>query len=231
MSARRLVGTTVVMTVVAVVLHLLSPDLAWMTAGSGGLQRAVDAAAPETLLLSAVAAVAWLVWAWGALGLVLTALSASPGLAGTVARAVLRGVLPASARHAAALALGVGLATAPVLTACTTAAPPTVAVQTVAVPSAVPDWPAAPATAQPDPSTTAEPVPPDWPAPEPGDHVVLRGECLWSIAEADLRARTGLDPRDRDVAAAVARWWAANADVIGPDPDLLLPGQVLRPPS
>jgi nucleoid-associated protein YgaU len=32
------------------------------------------------------------------------------------------------------------------------------------------------------------------------------------------------------VAAAVDAWWHANAAVIGPDPDLLLPGQVLRPP-
>jgi hypothetical protein len=28
----------------------------------------------------------------------------------------------------------------------------------------------------------------------------------------------------------VHAWWVANAGVIGPDPDLLLPGQVLRPP-
>jgi hypothetical protein len=29
----------------------------------------------------------------------------------------------------------------------------------------------------------------------------------------------------------VDAWWSANADVIGPDPDLLLPGQVLQPPT
>ena len=223
MSARRLVATTAAMAATAAVLRLLTPDLAWIATGDGDLQRAVDVAGPEALLLTAVAAVAWLVWAWGALGLVLTALSALPGLAGAVARVVLRGVLPASARRAAALALGVGLVTAPALTACTAAVPPTVAVETAATAvSAVPDWPAAPAT--------SEWAPPDWPAPERGDHVVLRGECLWSIAEADLRARSGLEPGDGEVAAAVARWWAANTDVIGPDPDLLLPGQVLRPP-
>jgi hypothetical protein len=32
------------------------------------------------------------------------------------------------------------------------------------------------------------------------------------------------------VAAAVQAWWRTNAAVIGPDPDLLLPGQVLQPP-
>ncbi|MEX5721824.1 hypothetical protein [Geodermatophilus maliterrae] len=230
MSVRRLVGTTVVMAVVALVLRLLTPDLAWLHAVDGDLQHAVDVAGPEALLLTAVAAIAWTVWAWGVLGLVLTALSGLPGLAGAAARVLLRGVLPASARRAAALALGVGLVTAPALTACSTTAPPTATVATAgltaaaaASPGAVPDWPAAPAT--------ASSAPPDWPAPRPGDHVVLRGECLWSIAEADLRARTGLDPGDGEVAAAVARWWSTNADVIGPDPDLLLPGQVLRPPS
>ncbi|MBM7805762.1 nucleoid-associated protein YgaU [Geodermatophilus bullaregiensis] len=231
MSVRRLVGTTAAMAVVALALRLLTPDLAWLQAADGDLQHAVDVAGPEALLLTAVAALAWGAWAWGALGLVLTALSGLPGLAGAAARVVLHGVLPASARRAAALALGVGLVTTPALAACTIAAPPTTTVVTAsdtgpaaaaASPGAVPDWPAAPATA---PS-----APPDWPAPRPGDHVVLRGECLWSIAEADLRARTGLDPGDAEVAAAVARWWSTNADVIGPDPDLLLPGQVLRPP-
>jgi hypothetical protein len=60
---------------------------------------------------------------------------------------------------------------------------------------------------------------------------VLRGECLWSIAEADLLARTGSVPTVAEVAVAVDRWWTANAAVIGDDPDLLLPGQVLRPPA
>ncbi len=224
MSVRRLVGTTAAMAAVAVVLRLLTPDLTWPATGTGDLQRAVDVAGPNALLLTAVAVVAWAVWAWGALGLALTALSALPGLGGAFARVVLRGVLPASARRAAALALGAGLVTAPALPACATVLPATVAVETAATTtSAVPDWPAAP--------VTAGSAPPDWPAPEPGDHVVLRGECLWSIAEADLRTRAGLDPGDGEVATAVARWWAANADVIGPDPDLLLPGQVLRPPA
>jgi hypothetical protein len=71
---------------------------------------------------------------------------------------------------------------------------------------------------------------PDWPAAVDDAHVVLRGECLWDIAAADLVRRSGAPPTDGEVAAAVDAWWHANADVIGPDPDLLLPGQVLRPP-
>jgi hypothetical protein len=227
MSWSRLVATTAAMAAVAVALRALTPDLSALTTGGLDLQRVVDTAGAETLLLAAAAAGAWLAWAWGALGLVLTALSALPGLAGAAAGVLLRRVLPASARRAAALALGVGLAAAPALTGCTT--PPAPAVTTMAVlqPSAVPDWPA--------PGSPAAPAPPaalpDWPAPAPGDHVVLRGECLWSIAAADLRGRTGTDPTDAEVATAVGAWWAANAAVIGDDPDLLLPGQVLRPPA
>ncbi|MGY1717114.1 hypothetical protein ACI78R_21830 [Geodermatophilus sp. SYSU D01106] len=238
MSMRRLVVTTAAMAAVAAVLAVLTPDTSWLSAGS--LQHAVDTAGPEAVLLSAVAAAAWLTWAWGALGLVLTALSALPGLAGAAAALVLRVVVPAAGRRAAALALGVGLAATPVLTGCTgpaavvpAAVVPAAATASAATPAAttpavVPDWPTAPAATPTGTPTT--PVP-DWPLPAPGDHVVLRGECLWSIAEADLRERTGREPADAEVAEAVGRWWSVNADVIGTDPDLLLPGQVLRPPA
>ncbi|SFO93304.1 hypothetical protein SAMN05660464_1599 [Geodermatophilus dictyosporus] len=229
MSIRRLAATTAAMAVAAVVLRLLTPDPGRLFPPGGDLQRTVDVAGPEALLLSGVAALAWVVWAWGALGLVLTALSALPGWAGAVAGALLRGVLPASARRATALALGVGLTTVVALPGHSAAPAPVVVVTAgVESPTGPPDWTAGPMAAIPK---TAPAAVPDWPAPAPGDHVVLRGECLWSIAEADLRARTGAEPGDAEVAAAVGRWWAANATVIGDDPDLLLPGQVLHPPS
>ena len=37
-------------------------------------------------------------------------------------------------------------------------------------------------------------------------------------------------PEPRAVAAAWPRWWHANRAVVGPDPDLIRPGQVLHPP-
>ncbi len=244
MSRSRLVVATAVMAAVAAGLRQVTPDLTAVADGGLHLQRTVDATGPEHLLLSLVAALAWLAWAWGAVGLLLTALSALPGLAGAVGRVLLRGVLPASARRATALALGVGLVTAPALTGCTTPPPgPAVVLAAGTATPSVPDWPAAP-TLSDQPTDPAPPAPasaspaaaspaavPDWPAPAPGAHVVLRGECLWSIAEADLRVRTGADPAPAAVAAAVQRWWAANAEVIGDDPDLLLPGQVLTPPA
>lgn len=62
---------------------------------------------------------------------------------------------------------------------------------------------------------------------EPSDEVVvLRGDTLWSIAARHLPPGAA----DAEVAVAVQRWFAANADVIGDDPDLILPGQVLTAP-
>ncbi|GEA88620.1 hypothetical protein Q760_08230 [Cellulomonas cellasea DSM 20118] len=57
--------------------------------------------------------------------------------------------------------------------------------------------------------------------------VVATGDSLWRIAQRAL----GPDASDQEVAAEWPRWYAANADVIGADPGLLLPGQVLRVPS
>ncbi|WP_307875275.1 LysM peptidoglycan-binding domain-containing protein [Frankia nepalensis] len=98
-------------------------------------------------------------------------------------------------------------------------------------------WPdlSGPVTAP--PPTYADPVVP--PAPrgigEPagagslagqGEVVVLRGDSLWTIAARHL----GPAATDAQVASEWRRWWAANRDVIGPDPNLIHPGQRLRPP-
>ncbi|MEX5633621.1 LysM peptidoglycan-binding domain-containing protein [Parafrankia sp. FMc2] len=56
--------------------------------------------------------------------------------------------------------------------------------------------------------------------------VVLRGDSLWSIAARHL----GPSATSDQIAAEWPRWWSANADVIGPDPDVILPGQRLVPP-
>ncbi|GAA1852273.1 hypothetical protein [Myceligenerans crystallogenes] len=74
----------------------------------------------------------------------------------------------------------------------------------------------------------------DRPPSEAGTVVVAEGDSLWSIAAAQLAARakgpgTG-PPRPARVARETAAWYAANRDVIGPDPDLVRPGTVLHPP-
>ncbi len=57
--------------------------------------------------------------------------------------------------------------------------------------------------------------------------VVLRGDSLWSIAARHL----GADATDIQIDTAWRAWYATNRDVVGPDPDLILPGQILTPPA
>jgi nucleoid-associated protein YgaU len=63
--------------------------------------------------------------------------------------------------------------------------------------------------------------------PRPTLSVVVRsGDCLWSIAARDL-------PADASPVEVAHRWhalYAANHDLIGPDPDVIEPGQRLRLP-
>ncbi len=58
------------------------------------------------------------------------------------------------------------------------------------------------------------------------DVVVLRGDTLWSITARHL----GPGATAADIEAGWHRWLAANQEVIGDDADLILPGQLLRPP-
>ena len=232
MSVRRLLSTTAAMAALAWALVLLTPSFADMTGHVLDAQRTADSAGAEALVLAAAGLAAWGVWAWGALGLVLTAGSAVPGVLGQAARALTGVVLPRAARRSAALALGIGLGVAGPLAGTTlgvVSAPSAAAGTTSAT---VPDWPADPgAAAAPVPGTDAVPALPDWPAPPAaGDHVVVRGDCLWDIAAAHLSDQLGRTASAAETARATSAWWAANAAVIGPDPDVLLPGQVLRPP-
>lgn len=55
-------------------------------------------------------------------------------------------------------------------------------------------------------------------------HVVRPGESLWSVAEQVSRPGTDLDAAWRAI-------WDANREVVGDDPDLILPGQHLRLPN
>ena len=60
-----------------------------------------------------------------------------------------------------------------------------------------------------------------------GEIAVRRGDTLWSIAARQL----GSDARADEVARTWPLWWHANRGVIGEDPDLIHPGQVLVAPT
>ena len=80
----------------------------------------------------------------------------------------------------------------------------------------------------PDRATGAATTPPAPRPPESSRVLVVRpGDSLWALAAAELGPHAS--------PAAVDRGWRRlyllNRPVIGPDPDLILPGQQLRPPT
>jgi nucleoid-associated protein YgaU len=76
-----------------------------------------------------------------------------------------------------------------------------------------------------EPLALPVPVRPDGGA-APATVRVRVGDTLWAVAASRLPHGAG----DAVVLAAVHRWYARNHHVIGPDPDLLHPGQRLTPP-
>jgi hypothetical protein len=90
-----------------------------------------------------------------------------------------------------------------------------------------PQWrPSSPIT---DPDfTVAWPVRAGQAPPESlAEITVLAGDTLWDIAARDL----GPAASDVDVALRWPRWYQANKAEIGENPDVLLPGQILKPPA
>ncbi|MEO6998039.1 MAG: hypothetical protein ABI112_08150 [Terracoccus sp.] len=89
-----------------------------------------------------------------------------------------------------------------------------------------PGWrPTAPVRTAGEPSTLLTPAPRT--ASAPIEHVtVRRGDSLWTIVARHL----GSGASDAEIAHEWPRWFAANAAVIGDDPDLIFPGQQLVAP-
>ena len=87
--------------------------------------------------------------------------------------------------------------------------------------TSAPSAPSAPSEAQPQPQaqTAAHAE-----APGDGSYVVRPGDSLWSIARRHPGDSGSVDLRWRAI-------WQANRDMVGDDPDLILPGQALRLPD
>ena len=62
---------------------------------------------------------------------------------------------------------------------------------------------------------------------EAGAVAVLAGDTLWDIAAQPM----GPGASDVEIALQWPRWYEANRAIIGQNPDVLLPGQILQPPS
>ncbi len=95
-----------------------------------------------------------------------------------------------------------------------------------------PGW--RPAAAPPPPArTVAEPIDPvlltgaRHPPDERALVTVRRGDTLWDLAARGL----GPTASDAEIAAEWPRWYAANRDVVGADPDLLAARAAARRPG
>jgi nucleoid-associated protein YgaU len=215
-SMRRSAATTVLSGAVAAVLSLVRPHPVAVSHRLASPALALRQAGTDALLAEVSATLLWFVAAWLALGIVATLLASTPGLAGRLFGAASRRLLPAAVRRIVAGSAGLGVLLAPVPAAIATSAAPIG--QPVAAALPAPVWPGAA-------SPVHRPDPP--PAPAKRSVRVRPGDSLWLIAAH----RLGPNARPADVAAAWPRWYAANRDVIGADPDLIRPGQLLTPPD
>ena len=95
-------------------------------------------------------------------------------------------------------------------------------------PGAPPETPGTPPETPTLPASTSGTVEaPEAEGQDRADHIVSSGESLWTIAASTLPNEAS----DARIAAEWPRWYRANVDVIGADPDLILPGQVLDTPE
>ncbi len=234
----------------AVGLAVLAPTpWLWGVAAGAWHDTARGAPVEPAEALTAVAAAAALaVLVVVALGVLLELLAQGPGAIGCAARRLAALVTPGLVRRAVGVALGAAVvagvapgaaAGSPPATVLAPAPPPDPSFAPLPDPGFAPPgsastssglgWvPSAPhVRAQPDVRVLS-------PAPRGGtgrdaplEVVVRRGDSLWAIAARHL----GSDASDAEVARAWPAWFEANRDVVGDDPDLLRPGQLLRAPD
>ncbi|WP_375493913.1 LysM peptidoglycan-binding domain-containing protein [uncultured Jatrophihabitans sp.] len=223
------------------VLALDRPDPGRLIASLGQPHAWLERVGADGACAQLAGAALWAVAAWLAVGLLAAAAAARlPGVAGRRATLVARLVLPRALRTMLAGSAGLGILLAPVAAAATTPLVghgPTAAAAAHAVPT--PTWPlhTAPhshARHHPQRPTVQ---PPRWPmsaqpaAPTAtGDRdtvTVAPGDSLWLIAAR----RLGAHASPQAIAEAWPRWYATNRNVVGGDPTVIVPGQVLHAPA
>lgn len=215
--------------------------LRWLVEVIASVTRVGVVGAPlrgDEVLGGLAAGAAALVLLWLLLGLVLEVAGLAPGVAGDAARTASAVFTPRLLRRSIALVLGAGVVAGLVPGTSVAAAPASrVLVAATLPPGPGPDplpdpgWSATgPRWVPPAPTVRPQPVVrllgPTPASTEPGEVVVRRGDTLWAIASRHL----GPHPSDAEIARAWPAWHDANRHVIGEDPDLLLPGQVLHSP-
>ncbi len=236
--------------------HLLfTTALTWGTGGALAAVRAPGPAGVDSALALVAAAGAWAVLTWLTAGALLALLTAAVTGLGSRAHARAVSLTPACTRRLVAAVLGLAVAASP-LAGGRPASAADRSVAAAALPSVdhrpdhldaldEPDELDRPVVASPAGWTPDRPVvrprqagssaravrlvtTPARAGLAPRSEVVVhRGDSLWDIAARHL----GADAGAAEIAAEWPRWYLANRSVIGEDPDLLRPGQLLSPPT
>lgn len=203
----------------------LWPEVARTWAWLRAPRQWVAAAGWDLAATHLAAAALWCALVWLGVGLAAALAASLPGAVGSAATAVARVALPRIALRVVAGTIGAGTVLAP--TAAHAADPPPVMPMSTPTPAvAAPTLPGL-GTVIGSPAPAPGRPPAAQPSPDAGSTVVVRpGDSLWSIAVAALPAGA---PQHR-IAFAVAECYRANTAVIGSDPDLLRPGQIIRLP-
>ena len=187
----------------------------------------------------AAAVACWTLLGWVTLVLASTALGSIPGALGRLGAEAATRLTPVAMSSATRLALGLSVVAGPATVALpVNAAPIATRVTTLDGRAAnaevrfLPDvgrpgWIEAADTTE----VKTEPAPPGSARRAVATVVVEAGDCLWTIAAETLAATIGSEPSNAAVTAEWPRWYALNRAAIGADPDLLLPGMLLRAPA
>jgi hypothetical protein len=205
---------------------------------------------PEHLLGAAAAAGGAALVGWWFLAFVFAGATALLERNGrTRVAAVTRNLSPALMRRLVLAALSVQLLSGPAAHAGALPGPEWTPTQDRVVSAPASAWPLAGKDRPESPATPLSDIDPGWqpaaPVAGPGllaapavraveeagieTHAVavLAGDTLWDIAAQAM----GPGASDVEIAMQWPRWYEANRAVIGQNPDALLPGQILQPPS
>jgi nucleoid-associated protein YgaU len=198
----------------------------------------VAEAGPDAAAGVLAGALLWLVALWVACALAAAAVSLLPGRLGRLGHAVAHRMTPAALRRVVITAAGTSILLSPVsaLAAPATGGTPATGAASVLPPLGWPTDPEPSTSPHTEPAPLTQPRPSGDPGPSgqattgqatTGQVTVRPGDSLWSIT-AD---RLGATPSAARIQAEWPRWYAANRQVIGADPNLIRPGVSLRAPA
>lgn len=208
------------------------------------LEAASGAPSPDEAVALAAAVLAWLVCGWLLLGTAAALAEAAVATCGgrlgraTLPSRLARAVTPTALRVVIRRSVGTSLAMSALtgvgMTGVGLVATPAWAVATATVSSAGPAYtddsrsPNIPSLDRPATDGRTSEHPTTEPAPRGSAHYLVRpGDTLWDIAAAHLPGR----PTSVSIARVWPLWWQANRSVVGDDPGLIRPGQVLQAPG